>query len=363
MPNSLNKLYIGTMSGTSYDGIDVCAISVRKKIDLIHFSSFKYPPKLRKKIAAVIEDQILSLKDYGELNIQIGLAFAKAINTFMKKNNFSSSQIMAIGLSGQTLWHNPRGKYPFSIQAGDAAIVSKECSIDVVHDFRNDHISLGGEGAPLVPEFHQRLFSKSNQDRLILNIGGISNYSYLTKSKDFFGSDSGPGNALLDAYCQNFLDKDYDHNGLLARKGKVHKVSLNKMLAHPFFKKRQPKSTGKEIFNLTLIPKSLLQQSSENILATLTELTAATIAQAIKHKQQSINEIIVCGGGIKNLFLIERIDHYVSLPIVSSELMGYGPQSIEAMAFGWLASQRITSNPLRVGKHKGLLGKITKFKS
>jgi len=363
MPNSLNKLYIGTMSGTSYDGIDVCAISVRKKIDLIHFSSFKYPPKLRKKIAEVIEDQILSLKDYGELNIQIGLAFAKAINIFIKQNHFSPSQIMAIGLSGQTLWHNPRGKYPFSIQAGDAAIVSKECGIDVVHDFRNDHISLGGEGAPLVPEFHQRLFSKSNQDRLILNIGGISNYSYLTKSKDFFGSDSGPGNALLDSYCQKFLDLDYDRDGLLARKGKVHKASLNKMLAHPFFNKRQPKSTGKEIFNLTLIPKSLLQQSSENILATLTELTAATIAQAIKHKQQSINEIIVCGGGIKNLFLIERIGHHISLPIVSSELMGYDPQSIEAMAFGWLASQRIANNPLIVGKHKGLLGKITKVKS
>ena len=203
MPNSLNKLYIGTMSGTSFDGIDVCAISVRKKIDLVHFSSFKYPPKLRKKIAAVIENQILSLKDYGELNIQIGRAFAKAINTFIKQNNFSSSQIIAIGLSGQTLWHDPQGKYPFSIQAGDAAIVSKACGIDVVHDFRNDHISLGGEGAPLVPEFHQRLFSKSNQDRLILNIGGISNYSYLTKSKDFFGSDSGPGNALLDSYCQD----------------------------------------------------------------------------------------------------------------------------------------------------------------
>ena len=169
--------------------------------------------------------------------------------------------------------------------------------------------------------------------------------------------------ALLDSYCQNFLDQDYDHNGLLARKGKVHKASLNKMLAHPFFKKRQPKSTGKEIFNLALIPKSLLRQSSENILATLVELTAATIAQAIKHKQQSINEIIVCGGGIKNLFLIERIGHYVPLPIVSSEFMGYDPQSIEAMAFGWLASQRIAKNPLIVKKHKGLLGKITKFKS
>ena len=351
------------MSGTSYDGIDVCAISVRKKIDLIHFSSFKYPPKLRKKIAAVIEDQILSLKDYGELNIQIGLAFAKAINKFIKQNGFSTSQIVAIGLSGQTLWHNPQGKYPFSIQAGDASIVSKECGIDVVHDFRNDHISLGGEGAPLVPEFHQKLFSRLNQDRLILNIGGISNYSYLTKSKDFFGSDSGPGNAILDSYCQKFLDQDYDRNGLLARKGKVHKASLNKMLAHPFFKKRQPKSTGKEIFNIRFIPKSLLQQSPESILATLTELTAKTIVQAIKHKQQSINEIIVCGGGIKNLFLIERISHYISLPIVSSELMGYSPQSIEAMAFGWLANQKIANNPLIVGNKEGVLGKITKFKS
>ena len=351
------------MSGTSYDGIDVCAISVRKKIDLIHFLSFKYPPKLRKKIAAVIKGQILSLKDYGELNTQIGLAFAKAINAFIKKNNFSPSQIMAIGLSGQTLWHNPHGKYPFSIQAGDAAIVSKECGIDVVHDFRNDHISLGGEGAPLVPEFHQRLFSKSNQDRLILNIGGISNYSYLTKSKDFFGSDIGPGNALLDSYCQNFLDKDYDRNGLLARKGTVHQASLNKMLAHQFFKKRQSKSTGKEIFNLTLIPKNLLEQSSENILATLTELTAVTIAEAIKPKEQFINEIMVCGGGIKNIFLMERVGHYVSTPLISSALRGYDPQSIEAMAFGWLASQRIENNPLIVGKKKGVLGKITKSKS
>ncbi len=350
------------MSGTSYDGIDVCAISVRKKIDLLHFSSFNYPPKLRKQIAAVINSQILSLQDYEELNIKIGMAFAKAINTFIEKNNISLSQIMAIGLSGQTLWHNPRSKYPFSIQAGDPIIVSKESGINVVSDFRNDHISLGGEGAPLVPEFHQRLFSSSQQDKLILNIGGISNYSYLTKSKVFFGSDSGPGNALIDSYCQNFLHKDFDRNGLLARKGMVHQASLKKMLAHQFFKKKQPKSTGKEIFNLTFIPKSLLQQSSENILATLTELTAATIAQAIKQKAQSVNEIIVCGGGIKNIFLMERISHYVSPPIVSSELLGYNPQAIEAMAFGWLASQRFMNKPLIVGKKKGLIGKVTKFR-
>ena len=363
MPNSLNKLFIGTMSGTSYDGVDVCAISARKKIDLIQFSSFKYPPKLRKKIAAVIENQVLSLDDYVELNTKIGMAFAKSINSFVKENSFSASQIIAIGLSGQTLWHNPKGKYPFSIQAGDPSIVSNKCGIDVVHDFRNDHIALGGEGAPLVPEFHQKLFSSSQKNKLILNIGGIANYSFLIKSKDVFGSDSGPGNALLDSYCQKFLNKGYDRNGLLARKGKVHKASLRKMLAHPFFVKRQPKSTGKEIFNLRFIPKNLLNQSHEDILATLTEVTALTIARAIKQKEKSINEIIACGGGIKNIFLMERIGHHVSSAIVSSKTMGYDPQSIEAMAFGWLARQRLESNPLKVGKKKGLLGKITKFKS
>jgi anhydro-N-acetylmuramic acid kinase len=350
------------MSGTSYDGIDVCAISVDKEIKLLYFSSFGYPPKLRKEIASVIENQVLSLRLYGELNIKIGHAFSKAINAFIKKNNIAKTHVSAIGLSGQTLWHQPSGKYPFSMQAGDPVIVAQECGIKVVSDFRNDHIRLGGEGAPLVPEFHQKIFSSLKQARLIINIGGIANYSYLTKEKGFIGSDSGPGNALIDSYCQKYLNCNFDRKGLIARKGSIHQPSLKKMLAHAFFQKRDPKSTGKETFNLQFIPQNLLKHTPENILATLTELTAVSIARVIKTKEKSLKEVILCGGGINNTFMLERISHYTALPLCSSELFGYQPQSIEAMAFGWLARQRVNKQPLIVKNNKGVLGKITTFK-
>jgi len=362
MRSSLNKIYIGTMSGTSYDSIDVCSISVGRNIKLLNFLSFSYPPKLKKEIASVIEKQILSLSDYGELNIKIGQAFGKAINAFIKKNNIDKANIAAIGLSGQTLWHKPSGKYPYSIQAGEPSIVAQQCEIKVVHDFRNEHIKLGGEGAPLVPEFHQRIFASSKQTRLIINIGGIANYSYLRKEKAFFGADSGPGNALLDIYCQKYLNRNFDRNGLIARKGAIHKPSLDKMLAHPFFKKKGSKSTGKEIFNLHFIPRNLLKQCPENILATLCELTAISIGREIKTKEKELQEVILCGGGIKNTFLVDRISAQTSLPLYSSELFGYDPQAIEAMAFGWLARQRVENCPLIVNKSKGVLGKITKFK-
>ncbi len=350
------------MSGTSYDSIDVCSISVGKTIKLLNFSSFSYPPKLKKEIASVIEKQVLSLNNYDELNIQIGKAFGKAINSFLKKNSIDKTNIAAIGLSGQTLWHQPSGKYPYSIQAGEPSIVAQQCEINVVHDFRNDHIKLGGEGAPLVPEFHQRIFASSKHARLVINIGGIANYSYLQKEKVFFGADSGPGNALIDIYCQKYLSRNFDRNGLIARKGTIDQSSLRKMLAHPFFKKKGSKSTGKEIFNLQFIPRSLLRQCPEDILATLTELTAISVAREIKTKERALQEVILCGGGIKNTFLVDRISAQTSLPLCSSELFGYDPQAIEAMAFGWLARQRMENHPLIVNKISGVLGKVTKFK-
>ena len=350
------------MSGTSYDGIDVCAMSLDPEIKLLHFASYKYPKKLREEIAGVIEHQALSLQKYGELDHQIGLAFASAINNFILQNNIARSKIGAVGLSGQTLWHHPKGKYPFSIQAGDAQLIAKTCKIDVVSDFRNDHIKLGGEGAPLVPEFHQQIFASTKQSRLILNIGGIANYSFLEKSKGFMGSDSGPGNALLDAYCQKYLARPFDKNGLMARKGLIHLSSLKKMLTHPFFNKRSPKSTGKEVFNLSFLPQALLKQPHENILATLTELSAITIGRSIRLKEKLVEAIIVCGGGINNAFLLERIGHYASTPLRSSKIFGFEPQSIEAMAFAWLASQRVKQLPLKVKKKKGLVGTVNKFK-
>ena len=363
MKTSLDKIFIGTMSGTSHDGIDVCALRINKKrFELLKFTSYKYPQRLRKDISDVIQNQKLSLNEYLEIDKKIGLAFGESINKFIVKNHIKKNEIIAIGLSGQTLFHAPKDKYPFSIQAGDPKIVSMVCGLDVVSDFRNDHIDLGGEGAPLVPEFHKNIFARKKSSLVILNIGGISNFTYLDGKESFYGSDCGPGNALMDAYCQSFLNLPYDKNGELAKNGEVHNHSLKKMLGHPFFKKRHPKSTGKEIFNIKFIPKQLLKKSSFDILATLTELTANCIAKSINTQKKLPDKVILCGGGIKNKFLVNSIQRLSKIKLVSSSEFGFHPQAIEAMAFAWMARQRIYNNPLIVKDKKGLLGKITRSK-
>jgi anhydro-N-acetylmuramic acid kinase len=360
MRNSLNKIYIGTMSGTSHDGIDICAIKFSNQISLLKFSSYNYAASLNADISNVIQQQELSLEKYYELNHKIGIAFSRSIRKFLAHHKINKSNVAAIGLSGQTLFHKPKGRYPFSIQAGDPKIIANKCEIDVVSDFRNDHIKLGGEGAPLVPEFHQKVFSKKNVPLVVLNIGGISNFTYLNGRKNFYGSDCGPGNALMDIFCQKFLYRPFDKNGEHAKSGKVHTPSLNKMLSHSFFKRRHPKSTGKEIFNIAFIPKQLLKKPSNDILATLTELTAISIAKSILSLKKSPNQIIVCGGGVKNSFLMSAIEKHTKLTVTSTSEYGFNPQAIEAMAFGWMARQRIFNNPLIVNKNKGLLGTVTK---
>ena len=360
MKTSLDKIFIGTMSGTSHDGIDICALKVTDQISLLKFCSYKYPLKLRETISEAIQQQELSLNMYFELNKKIGFAFSKSINKFLTQNGIYKKDVAAIGLSGQTLFHKPKGKYPFSIQAGDPKIITNECGIDVVSDFRNDHIKLGGEGAPLVPEFHQKLFAKKNTPLMVLNIGGISNFTYLDGKHTFLGSDCGPGNALMDIYCQSFLNCPFDRKGELAKKGEIHLPSLHQMLSHPFFKKQHPKSTGKEIFNIRFIPKQLLKRSSCDILATLTELTAICIVKSLCSQKKFPHQVIVCGGGLKNTFLINTIERYINMSLISSNEYGFHPQAIEAMAFGWMARQRFCKNTIFVKTKKGLVGTLTK---
>ena len=362
MKASSDKIFIGTMSGTSHDGIDVCAIKVTNQISLLKFCSFQYPLRLRKDISEVIQQQQLSLNMYFNLDKRIGIAFSKSIDKFLTQNKINKRNVAAIGLSGQTLFHKPKGKYPFSIQAGDPKIIANECGVNVVSDFRNDHIKLGGEGAPLVPEFHQKLFARKNTPLVILNIGGISNFTFLDGKLNFYGSDCGPGNALMDIYCQSFLNRPFDRRGEHAKNGVIHIPSLNKMLGHPFFKRRHPKSTGKEIFNLRFIPRQLLKKSSCDILATLTELTAVCIAKSLRSQKKFPHQVIVCGGGLKNTFLINSIERHINMSIISSNEYGLDPQAIEAMAFGWMARQRLYKNTLTVKKNKGLIGTLTKFK-
>ena len=362
MKNSSDKIFIGTMSGTSHDGIDICALKIANQISLLKFSSFKYPTRLREDISKTIQQQKLSLNMYFELDKKIGIAFSKSIDKFLIQNRINKNNVAAIGLSGQTLFHKPKGKFPFSIQAGNPRIIANDSEIDVISDFRNDHIKLGGEGAPLVPEFHQKLFAKKNVPLAVLNIGGISNFTYLDGKHNFYGSDCGPGNALMDIYCQSFLNRPFDRGGEHAKKGVIHLPSLNQMLSHPFFRRRHPKSTGKEIFNIRFIPKQLLRRSPYDILATLTELTAICIARSLCSQKKFPHQVIACGGGLRNTFLISSIERQINMSLISSNDYGFDPQAIEAMAFGWMARQRLCKNPLVVKENKGLIGTLTKPK-
>ena len=348
------------MSGTSFDAIDICAISIKNKVSLLNFGSYKYSKRIRTNISKVIQHQQLSINEYFKLHQKIGVSFAKAINKFLAQNNIHKNSVTAIGISGQTLFHYPKGPYPYSIQAGDPKIVAEICGIDVVSDFRNTHIELGGEGAPLVPEFHREIFAKKNTPLLVINIGGISNFTHIDHNGDFIGSDCGPGNALMDIYCQQFLGLPFDGKGSIAKKGVVNYSCLNKMMAHPFFKMKHPKSTGKEIFNIKFIPKELLKKAPNDVLATLTKLTAINLIKVINSKKFLANKVIVCGGGIRNKFLIESIQAQSNIKIVSSNTFGFDPQAIEAMAFAWMAKQRVCETALIVKNRKGLLGTIFK---
>tara|TARA_B100000767_G_scaffold40256_1_gene33906 strand:- start:3532 stop:4635 length:1104 start_codon:yes stop_codon:yes gene_type:complete len=365
MPTN-SKLFIGAMSGTSHDAVDVSLLSITKKnIKLESFNSIKIPKNLSDEISNTINNNLISLSELGELNKKIGLIFAKAISKMIDKNVLKDPKSIVTGMSGQTIRHEPDIKNNFSTQIGDPNIVSVLTGTTVVSDFRNMHIAKGGEGAPLVPEFHAELFKSKKESRIILNIGGISNYTYVKTDGSYFGTDTGPGNALMDAYCSKVLGLEFDRNGSIAEKGSVIDKELKKLLLNSFFKKKSPKSTGKELFNFKYMSKNLLKQDKKDILATLVEFTAITISNAIKKEKHDFKNVYVCGGGSKNKTLLKRISFHLNMPIKLTSDLGFDTQAIESMAFGWLAYRRVNniSSEVRLKNNRvmpALLGSVTK---
>ena len=365
MPTN-SKLFIGAMSGTSHDAVDVSLLSITKKnIKLESFNSIKIPKNLSDEISNTINNNLISLSELGELNKKIGLIFAKAISKMIDKNVLKDPKSIVTGMSGQTIRHEPDIKNNFSTQIGDPNIVSVLTGTTVVSDFRNMHIAKGGEGAPLVPEFHAELFKSKKESRIILNIGGISNYTHVQTNGSYFGTDTGPGNALMDAYCSKVLGLEFDRNGSIAEKGSVIDKELKKLLSNGFFKKKSPKSTGKELFNFKYMSKNLLKQDKKDILATLVEFTAITISNAIKKEKHDFKNVYVCGGGSKNKTLLKRISFHLNMPIKLTSDLGFDTQAIESMAFGWLAYRRVNniSSEVRLKNNRvmpALLGSVTK---
>ena len=364
----MNKtIYIGAMSGTSHDAIDVSIIEIKDKVNLLYFYTHKFSTTLKEKISNQIEFNQSSLSDLGILDKEIGTSFSNAIKKAIEKSKTKISDIACIAISGQTIRHEIHKKHSFSMQIGDPNIVASKISVPVISDFRNMHIALGGQGAPLVPEFHQEIFYQKNISKIILNIGGIANYSFVKNKKSLWGSDVGPGNALMDAYCRKFLNIPFDNNGSLAAKGTVINSELKKLLNHRFFKSKFPKSTGKEVFNLTMLSKNFLNKNPSNVLATLSEFTAQSVSMAINKNKHVVKDIIVCGGGARNKDLLRRISNLTNTNVKLSDTYGYNLHAVESMAFAWLGYKRLNLMPIKIQTgnnkfNKGLVGSITQSK-
>ncbi len=338
--------YIGVMSGTSLDGIDIAItdFSLSGEFQFIAAQTFPFPEELHSKLQQLITKPITSLQELGNIDTLLGQVIGQSINQLLVQHALNSKDIAAIGSHGQTIFHSPTGKTPFSHQIGNANVIAEITGITTVADFRQRDIAAGGQGAPLVPAFHQALFSASDEDRVIVNIGGISNLTIIPSSTDMpiIGFDTGPGNVLLDYWTQLQLNEPYDRAGQWAASGQYNNELLNLFLDEHYFKQTPPKSTGRELFNqqwFEQVNVRFNQNIAEaDIQATLVELTAHTISADIKAYAASNSQVFICGGGAHNDYLLSRLQSLLDSNNVSTtELLGLHPDWVEACAFSWLA--------------------------
>jgi len=336
----MSNLYIGVMSGTSLDGIDITLCEIDKSVcKMLYSYEATFDESVKEQILEMIEGQT-TLREVGSLNSQLGHIFADALNDFLKKYAINPQDITAIGLHGQTLWHEPDAKFAFSMQLGCPNVVSAKTGIKVIADFRSMDIANGGEGAPFAPAFHKEIFASLQKNVAVVNIGGMANITLL--GEELKGWDSGCGNVLLDLWIQRTLNERYDRDGAFAKRGRVEKQLLQSMLEDEYFKKLPPKSTGREYFNQTWLERYLATfdtLSDVDIQRTLLELTAKSIVQDIL--KTSTKLIIVCGGGAKNGFLMQRLKDLSQLEVQSSDTFGVSSDFMESMAFAWLAYKRV----------------------
>jgi anhydro-N-acetylmuramic acid kinase len=332
-------LYIGVMSGTSLDGLDIALIAQAPAIKLIATHYIPMPDTLRTELLGLCAsgpDEIARSAIAQQNWVQLA---AQGIGTLLAQQHLKPQEIRAIGSHGQTIRHEPaRG---FTVQIGNPALLTELTGITVVSDFRSRDVAAGGQGAPLVPAFHEALFDQRAGHRAVLNIGGFSNLSLIETGKPVAGFDCGPGNVLLDAWIHQQRGDNFDRDGHWAASGKVAPALLKELLSDPFFVTQGPKSTGREVFNLHWLQQHLSRLpafASEDVQATLLELTALTIVESLQAAQSGTQELLVCGGGAHNATLMNRLATLLPGANVSSTAAhGVDPDWVEAMAFAWLA--------------------------
>ncbi|MDU5454555.1 anhydro-N-acetylmuramic acid kinase [Pseudescherichia vulneris] len=341
--------YIGVMSGTSLDGVDVVLAAIDDRMVAQQASlSWPIPVTLKEAILAICQGQQLTLSQLGQLDSRLGKLFADAVLALLKQENLRPQEIVAIGCHGQTVWHEPLGDAPHTLQIGDNNQIVARTGITVVGDFRRRDIALGGQGAPLVPAFHQALLAHPVERRMVLNIGGIANLSLLFPGQPVRGYDTGPGNMLMDAWIWRQKGQPYDKDARWAKAGNVIRPLLQQMLSDPWFARPAPKSTGREYFNYGWLERQLAHfpgLSGSDVQATLAELTAVSIAEQVL-LSGGCERLMICGGGGRNPLVMARLASLLpGIEVGTTDEAGISGDDMEALAFAWLAWRTIAGLP------------------
>jgi anhydro-N-acetylmuramic acid kinase len=365
------RLILGLMSGTSHDGVDAVLVSFgRGAPKLLRHCYLPYSSALRRKIAGAFEG---NAEEICRLNFELGEVFAKASLRCTKEAGVYRNDIEAVASHGQTIYHIPpeRGRLGSTLQIGEPSVIAKRTGVKVVSDFRTADMALGGHGAPLVP-FADHVLFRRRATCCAQNLGGIANVTVVTKKlEDVYAFDTGPGNCLIDEAMKALFGKPFDRGGRIAKKGKPDERLLARLLAHPYFSKRPPKSTGREAFGPAFLKQTFARAKtlrSEDIVATLTHLTSRSIADAYGRfilKKHDIREVILSGGGAKNGHLVELLKAELSpIKITLTDELGIPSGAKEAMGFAILANETLRGRPSSLPRvtrasRASVLGRIT----
>ncbi|ASU40652.1 anhydro-N-acetylmuramic acid kinase [Herbaspirillum sp. meg3] len=348
-----SSLYIGLMSGTSLDGVDGVLASLPADTDgqplaTLATAYVPFPDDLRAALMALQTNGENELQREAMAANQLAAYYAQCVAELLEKSAIPAAYIRAVGVHGQTIRHRPELGY--TRQTNNPSLLAELCGIDVIADFRSRDVAAGGQGAPLVPAFHQAVFGSEEQARVVINIGGISNISILPAGKlqATSGFDTGPGNVLMDAWIARHHGQSYDTDGAWGASGKPDAALLAALRSDAYFALPPPKSTGRDLFHLEWLDAQLAAHphlTSADVQATLAAFTATTIAEAIIRYAPQTGAVYVCGGGAYNAYLLKLLEENLSagagraIPVLSTEALGIAPNHVEALAFAWLAQR------------------------
>lgn len=355
-------LFIGLMSGTSLDGVDAVLVDLGgHRAQVLAHSALPFPPELRAELLALNTPGANELQRAWLAGNALARVYAQAVDDVLVQAGVSAHQVTAIGAHGQTVRHRPQAfdGTGFTIQLNQPALLAELTGIAVVADFRSRDVAAGGQGAPLVPPFHRAFFADVAPQVGVLNIGGIANITLIDAlaSPGLRGFDCGPGNALLDAWCQQHTGAAFDASGAWGASGEVLPALLQRLLAEPFFARQPPKSTGRDLFHPAWLQQHLNADSRvapQDVQATLTELSARTCADSVLRFAPGLGHLMVCGGGAYNDLLMRRLRALLpNCQVQTTDAWGLPPLQVEACAFAWLAQQalagRAGNDPLVTG--------------